>query len=269
MMGVWRWRNLAIQIRSVLAASVAVLGVYSAVTVAQLPRPDQSEWDLVYYLQDHIPDQAVVYFDSNTWPLHSVIACPLDIDIHYDAHPLPIDVPINPDPRVQPAPDLVVAVDRASVPDTSYNQQVANHYWVGRTNYLVNPEDKLVGSQFRLLDHEIVTPVIVSGDQIDIRLSTQYTSQVDVNILGYSLFIHVTEPGNPGEKLINFNRGLVDSLGDPNERRIEGNYHLYIDTPSDAPPGTYDVIFGVFDNTAGQLVDMITLGQITIVEQSP
>ena len=264
MLGAWYWRRPAPAVRWVLAVVAVLLGVYSATTAVRFPRPTVAEWTLVHYLQDHIPDRAVVYFDEKTWPLNTVIACPLDADILYDPRPVPVERPINPDPRTAPPPDYVVAVDQSALPADAFVQQVADHYWVGRTSFLTNASDLSFGEQLRLLDYEIVTPVIGPGDMIDIRLSVQYTPQVAVKVLGYSLFVHVTQPGQPGEKLVNFNRGLVEAFGDPTERRIVENYHLYVDTPRDAPPGTYDVLWGVFDVPAGQPVGTVMLGQVTV-----
>ena len=267
--GAWTWRRPARPVRLVLALLVVLLGSYSAITAARFPRPTAAEWTLIRTLQDHIPDQTVVYLDEETWPLHTVIACPLGANVAYDPHPVPVDVPINPNPRTAPPPDYVVAVDRAALPQDSYAQQVADRYWVGRTGFLTNAVDVPFGGQIRLLEYEIVTPMVGPGDVIDIRLSVQYTSQVAVNVLGYSLFVHVTKPGQPGEKLVNFNRGLVDAFGDPTARRIDANDHLYVDTPPDAPPGIYDVLWGVYDVPAGQTVGTVLLGQVTIAEPAP
>lgn len=268
----WYWRKIIWWVQAGLLIITLLLGGYSILQIAQLPRPTVAEWELIDFLQDIIPDESLVRFDQDTWHLHSVVACSRSNPIVLEAQPQPVFRPYLPGVRAEPpVPAVAVASSEATLreTDTDFIYTIGD-FWVGRTVKTGNSTDTLFGNYLHVMGYEILTETLQPNQILDVQLDFQFNAHMDEEITIHAMFIHVIPPGQPGDQLINISVPITDMQGLIEPRGYALNQHIRTPIPMDAEPGTYDVIFGMFNTFSGERVESIVgnampLGQIEIV----
>lgn len=269
------WIGLALALRQwPRTPPVARLGLVGAVLISggmtflqsrQLPTPTAEEWTLVRWLQDRVPDGSRVRFDAATWFLAPVVACPVEANIQFEVQPPPAWFAFLPGFREEPpAPTFIVATDSQTLDETSYTYTFDGPFYVARLIDLPNPVDIGFGDQFFLLSYTVQNDLMV-----DVRLDLQYSDAVSVDTLAYGLFVHITLPGQPDQKIANFGAAFVEEGGNLGPRRLLLNRHFRYNLPPDTPSGRYDVVVGFFNYYTGERLswyggDALVIGQIEV-----
>jgi hypothetical protein len=260
-LALWHFRRLKPVQQVVLVIIVLTAGGISLVNVASLPAPTAREWELIRWLQQRIPDNSVVSLDSDSWDAAWVATCPMGNHVQF--------TPLRLDSRDQLPPDYIVTTNRENLEASSYVHDLANGYYVGRQMSLPNPVDIRFGDLLTVLSYEVITPQVAPGGATHVRLDYQLGDTVTVDALRYSAFIHVVPPGQPGDKVVNLNIPLVEEFGFFARRLVLTHQHYRFGLPATTEPGTYDILFGIYDVYSGERLampagDTLTIGQIEV-----
>jgi len=269
----WYWEKFNPWLLAAGTALVLLIAGYSVLQMASLPRPTAPEWELVNALQAHIPDGAIVRLDEAAWHLHPVIACPRANPIQFEAQPQPLFRPYLPGVRREPqTPDYIVTVDQANLDseDPDYEFSVGD-YLIGRMVEIPNASDVLFGNYLRVMGYEVLTPELRPLEMLDVRLDFQFSADLDEEISIHSMFIHMIPPGQPGDQIINRSVSISEEMtGLIMPRGYALNQHIRAPIPPDTEPGTYDIIFGIFNAFTGERAESaqgnaLLLGQVEIL----
>jgi hypothetical protein len=267
----WHWR----QIRwiGVTAGLLLILvsGAFTVFSLVRISQPTAAEWELVNYLQAHIPDGSLVRFDGATWPLVDAVQCPAQQDVRFTAQPQEIPRAYLPGVHLHPAePDYIVMNQSGETIEAPFTQQIGP-YTVARMLPLPHSTDILFGDLVRLVGYDVLTPHAPRGQLVELRIDLQFAPQLNERILAYSAFVHITKPNSPGDKIINIDAAFINMLDVVGSRRLVVGRRLYAIVPPETPAGLYDVLFGVYNVYDGQRAgsvqgDAILIGQIEVVE---
>ncbi len=268
-LGLWHFRRFEQPVRWALVGSVLITGAVSLFSLLRLSSPTPVEWQLVEWLQARIPDDSLVRFDGATWPLAPVVSCPLGAHLEINSQPIPPSLPSLPGRRDMLPADYIVATRLEEVGNSSFIHDLGNGYYVGRELELPNPVDIRFGDLIHIIGYELITPQARPGELIDVRLDFQLTPMVTVEALAYSAFIHVVVPGQPAEKVAEFSLPFIQEFQVAGPRQLVLNHHYRFPLPTDTPPGTYEIIFGVFNVYSGERLrwvngDTLSLGQLDV-----
>lgn len=262
----WRWRVLPRVLASIVAGAALVAGGMGVWNTRAYVVPSDEQWTLIHWLQARLPDEAVVTFDSATWLLHPLVSCPAEVDLSIRAQPQALPVF---EVRELLDSDYVVTANAERIADMPYVYTIAERFYVGRSLAVPNPTDVGFGDLVYILSSELVTPSVTPESLLDIRLDYQFGAALTVDALRYAAFVHVTEPGDPGTKLVDYSVPLFEESGNFGARSIVLNDHIRVPIPASAPAGTYDVLFGFFDVYTGERLgwsngDSLLIGQVTV-----
>jgi hypothetical protein len=264
------WRIQAWVQGGIAAAAILIGGGISLIEVLQLPVPTPQAQELIAYLRDRVPDEAIVRFDGATAPLAAVIACPMGDTRRISVQTERVAMPFLGGSRPEyPPPDYVVR-QAAESDGKPYNARIAGMYTVRRMVNVPNPVEVSFGGVFALIGSQIVTESVAAGGVADVRLDFQFGPAVTVEALRYALFIHVTQVGLPGEKVVDYSVGaFMGEMSSFAPRAYALNQRYRFAVPPDVPPGQYDVLVGAFDGyTGGRLNtpfgDFIRIGTLTV-----
>jgi type IV secretory pathway TrbD component len=268
-LSLYRFPRLSLPMRAVLTGVTVISGLLSLYSAARLPAPTTAEWQLIGWLQERIPDGATVRYDSATWPLAPVVSCPLGAHLTITAQPTPPLLPSLPGDREALPADYIVTTRREDVSHSSYVHDLGNGFYVGRELALPNPVDIRFGDLLYVIGHQLITPDVRPGDLVDVRLDYQATGSVTEDALAHSAFIHVIVPGQPAEKIMEYTVPLVQEFHVFGPRQLVLNDHYRFTLPDDTPPGTYEVIFGIFNANTGERLrwlngDTLSLGPLQV-----
>ncbi len=269
-LALWRFRQLAALHRAILAIAIAASGTISLLSVLSLPRPDAREWQLIDWLQQRIPDGTLVRFDPTTWHLASIVACPVGAHIQFTAQPEPPSIPSLPGDREYRSPDYIVTTNADQVGSSPYVYDVGNGYYVGQAFVLPNPTDLQFGNLLHILSYELSARQYAPGDRVNVRLDYQFAAEVSTDTLNDAIFFHVTLPGQPGEKRVDYNVPLIERTDTLVPRKLILNEHYRIPLPESIPAGHYDVLFGIYNVYTGERLawsegDSLLIGQIDVI----
>jgi hypothetical protein len=268
-LGLWHFRRFEQPVRWALAGSVLIAGAVTLFNLLRLPSPMPVEWELVGWLQERIPDNSLVRFDRATWHLAPVVSCPLGAHIVIDSQPIPASLPSLPGRRDMLPADYIVTTNPEVISGSSFVHDLGNGYYIGREIELPNPVDIRFGDLIYVIGYELITPQAKPGELVDVRLDFQFTSMVTVDALAYSAFFHVIVPGQPAEKVAEFSLPFIQEFQVAGPRQLVLNDHYRFPLPTDTPPGTYEIIFGIFDVYSGERLrwvngDTLSLGQLDV-----
>lgn len=240
---------------------------------------------LVQTLQTRIPNRALVEFPSDSFSLTEYARCPMGANVQFRAQPAPAANFAFTDDRL-PYSALDYAItdkqSNARVLRSWGGQFIAEHgrYTVQRLTAFDRPTDINFGDQFYLLGTTVPTAV-QRGDLAEIVLTLQYGAAVNVDTLGYGLFIHITKPDQPGEKIAEYSGAFIPRANRFGVREIVPSLSTPLLIPASTTPGTYDVLIGFYkfaDNARLSpymigtqpgyvaLSDALRIGQITVSE---
>ncbi len=257
----WRPSTSILQTR-IMFVLVFFMGSITLYMDSQLPQPNASQWDLIYWLQTRIPDDSIVRFDFATWPLAPIVACPMGADIHFQKQFL--GVPFF-DTSVFQDPYYFVSTDPKAVANMPYSSQIADQFWVGRGIDLANPVDIGFGDIIHLLNFELLTPTANQFDVVNIRIDYQFGSSITPDVLAYAGYIHLTAQGDPTTNWVNYTDPFIEESGNTGSRRVILNHHIRFALSPKIPAGSYDVRFGVYNIYSGERKgDEIILGTLLI-----
>ena len=271
-LSLWRWRRWPLVLHMGLWAGLLLVAAGTLWYTAQIPIPTPAEWQLVRWLQARIPDGSLVRFDNATRPLAPVVTCPNQADIVFTIQQQPLAAAYAPGKRYPPpTPDYIVTTDESAVSAQPWRAQVVPGYFVARTAPLPNPVDipfgNAEGARVYLLGYDLLTPEVHPGEQINIRLDLQFAATADIDVTNLVLFIHITKPDQPGEKIMEYNVPLAENPGLWGPRLVLLNQHHRLFVPENTPPGVYDVLAGIFrPATWEQFGTSVRIGQLTIGE---
>jgi hypothetical protein len=264
------WRIRAWVQGGIAAAAILIGGGISLIEVFQLPVPTPQTQELIAYLRDRVPDEAIVRFDGATAPLAAVITCPMGDTRRVSVQTERVAMPFLGGSRPEyPPPDYVVR-QAAELDGKPYSARIAGMYTVRRMVNVPNPVEVSFGGVFALIGSQIVTESVVAGGVADVRLDFQFGPAVTVEALRYALFIHVTRVGQPGEKVVDYSVGaFMGEMSSFAPRAYALNQRYRFAVPPDVPPGQYDVLIGAFDGYTGgrlstPLGDFVRIGTLTV-----
>jgi hypothetical protein len=268
-LGLWHFRRLNQPARWALAGGVLITGAVSLFSLLHLPSPTAVEWQLVRWLQERIPDHSLVRFDGATWHLAPIVSCPLGAHLEINSQPIPSSLPALPGRRDMLPADYVVTTNPETIRDSTFIHDLGNGYYVGREMDLPNPVDIRFGNLIYVIGHELMTPQVKPGELVDVRLDFQFTSMVTVDALAHSAFFHVIVPGQPAEKAAEFSLPFIQEFQVTGPRQLVLNDHYRFPVPTNTPPGTYEIIFGIFNVYSGERLrwvngDTLSLGQLEV-----
>lgn len=260
-LALWRWRILPPAYHAVLIVAVIAAGGLGLWEASQLPVLSPSQTALAAWLQTRLPDGARAAFDSHSWRAAAVATCPMGANAAFS--------PQRWNSRDQLPPDYIVTTDRANLEKSAFIHDLGNGFLVGRQLVLPQPMDVPIGDLLYVISAQIVTPQTTPGDVVHVRLDFQLGPAVTADALRYAAFIHVIPPGQPGDKVVDFNIPLVQELPIFGPRRIVTNQHYRFPLPAETRPGLYEVIFGIYDVYTGARLttptgDTLTIGQLTV-----
>ncbi len=260
-LALWRWPVLPRGYGAVFMAAIIAAGGLSVWETAQLPTLSPTQTTLVAWLQARIPDGTRVAFDSATWKAAAVAVCPMGANAAF--------VPQRWNSRDQLPPDYIVTASRANLEKSAFVYDLGNGIFVGRQLALPQPVDVPFGDLLHVISAQLVTAQSPPGGLVHVRLDYQLGPAVTADALRYAAFIHVTPPGQPGEKVVDFNLPLVQELPVFGPRQIVTNQHYRFPLPADVRPGLYEVLFGIYDVYTGARLttptgDTLTLGQLNV-----
>ncbi len=266
----WRWPQISHWLWTGIAIAALVLGgSISVLSTAHLPSPDNREWALIHWLQDRLPDDAVVRFDASTWYLAPIVSCPKAVNRRFIPQQERVEMPFLAGPRPeQLAANFVVSSQEQKPGETFYVYHVEDFY-VGRMTPLPNATDIQFGDVLHILGYQLATPKARPGDLIDVRLDYQFSPSVNVDTLRYAAFIQVFGPNSLTNRIINYNVPFVAESGNFGPRRLVLNQHFRLPLPADAAPGTYEVVFGLYNMYTGERLNsergnILEIGQLEI-----
>jgi hypothetical protein len=262
-LAMWRWRSLE-AVGLGIVSLLIVLSIFTTVwNIYHLPRPIAREWELVHWLQERLPDDVIVQFDPATWHLNPVVACLVQAKLRVTPIGNRISMVLPPQSYRPLTPDYIVTVDEQIANEAPFVYSLDSGFYVGRALQLPMPVDVNFGDLFYLLSYQLVTPTVPPGGLVDVRLDLQFSPDVNADILNYGVFVHITLPGRPGDKVVNYNVSLVASPEDFAPRRLRLNQHHYVVLPTTLPSGKYDVIVGFFKPATGEILGTpMMIGQI-------
>jgi hypothetical protein len=261
-LALWWRRSLPRVQEGILLILILIVGGITLYQDSQLKNPNSDEWQLIHWLQSRVPDDSVVRFDSATWPLASIVACPVGANIHFTAQSMVVQFF---DVRNLPNPYYFVSAEPESVAEMPYVNTVADQYWIGRDLALNQPVDVNFGDLVHLLSYEVLTPTVDPSGVIDIRIDYQFGSNITPDVLSYAAFVHVTPFDDPGAKWANFTDPFFEESGNTGSRRVMLNHHIRFSLPSTIPRGRYAVRYGIFNLYTGELAgDTLVLGEIQV-----
>lgn len=267
-LALWRWPRLSGLQQGGMMITILLTASLTLVTELQRHTPSPAEWELIRWLHNRLPDDAIVRFDSDTWPLVDAVACPAGVDRRFQAQSMPVRFF---DVRSLPEPDYVVTTQPDGVAGLPYTTSIAGQFSIGRSLNLANPVDIGFGDLISILSYQLITPEVRAGELVDIRLDYQFGPQITPDALAYAAFLHITEPNNPGEKWVNIADAFVEESGNTGSRRIILNHRIRVPLPIDIPAGTYDVLYGINQVYTGERLlwfggDLLTLGQVRVIQ---
>jgi hypothetical protein len=257
--------------RSLLGGVIILFGGLSWLNAASLPEPTSNEWHLVSWLHERIPNGSVVRFDSATYHLAPVAMCPMGAHVELTPQPLPVSVPARQGIHDVLEADYIVTSFAEDVREASFVHNLEGGFYVGRQADLPHPVDVRFGDLLYVLSYQLVSSVVAPGETVHVRLDYQPTSIVTSEALTYSAFIHITLPGQPGEKIVDYSVPFIEEIGTFAPRQWITNDHHRFSLPADTAPGAYDVIFGIFNHFTGERLrwlegDSLLLGQLEVSE---
>ena len=263
----WRWRVFPRVLISLITVVVVLIGVIGLWNTRAYIVPSDQQWTLIRWLQDRLPADTVVSFDSETWLLHPLVACPAHIDLHFQ--PQSEVVPYFEVRQLLDA-DYVVTANADRVADMPYVYTIAERFYVGRNLDIPNPTDVGFGDLVYILSSELGTPTVSPESLLDIRLDYQFGAALTVDALRYVAFVHVTEPDDPATKLVDYSVPLFEESGNFGARNIVLNAHIRVPIPMSARAGTYDILIGFFDVYTGERLmwsngDSLLIGQVLVM----
>lgn len=260
-LALWRFRCLSFVYRGALLAAVIVAGGVSVWNAASLPVLSPAQTALVAWLQARIPDGARVNFDSAAWNAAWVAACPMGANVDF--------IPQRQHSRDVVPPDYIVTTNRDDLSESSFVYDLGSGFYVGRQRVLPQPMDVPFGDLLHVLSAQLVTPQVAPGGLVHVRLDYQLSATVTADALRYSAFIHVIPPGQPAEKVVDYNFPLVEELAFFAPRLVIPSQHYRFTLPENTKPGLYEVIFGIYDGYSGARLatpdgDTLTIGQLDV-----
>jgi hypothetical protein len=272
-LGLWRWRRLPGRVQAAVGLIILVAGGLSFQGTQNLPTPTANEWKLIAWLQERVPDGAVVRFDQHTWPLAPVVACPERAKLRFTAQPEPVEMPYLPGVRASlPPPDFIVTRGPQVQDEGTYVFRFDGNLYVKRATPLPAPSDIRFGNLFYVVSYQLRTPTVAPSELADIRLDYQFGSSVTTDALRYAVFIHIVSERDPGNRIVNYNVPLAEEISNFGPRRYAFNQHYRISIPANAEPGTYHVVFGIFNIYTGERLswsqgDSLLIGKLEIVRR--
>jgi hypothetical protein len=260
-LGLWHFRRLSRTAQTVLFGGAGVMAALSLAGVFSLSRLTEDDWALVRWLQARIPDSARVSLDAAAWHLSPVADCPLGAHLNLTAQPI--------SPRAPALPDFIVTTRRGDLSQSAYIHDLGNGYFVGRQLQLPYPVDIGFGELLYVASYQVVTPQVTPGATVHVRLDYQLMNGVTADALRYAAFIHATQPGQPAEKVAEFNLPFIEEMAVFGPRRFVTNQHYRFNLPPQTQPGVYDLLFGIYDVYSGQRLgwsegDALPIGQIEV-----
>jgi hypothetical protein len=265
----WHFRRLEQPVRWALAGSVLIAGLVSLFNLLHLSAPTRVEWELVGWLQERLPDNALVRFDGATWHLAPVVSCPLGAHVEVNTQPTPPSLPSLPGRRDMLPADYIVTTNAEVIHDSRFVYDLGNGYYIGREMDVPNPVDIRFGDLIYVIGYDLMTPQVKPGELVDVRLDFQLTSLVTEDALAQSAFFHVIVPGQPAQKVAEFSLPFIQEIQAIGPRQLVLNDHYRFPLSTDTPPGTYEIIFGIFDVYSGERLrwvngDTLSLGQLDV-----
>lgn len=260
-LALWWRRSLPRLAQALLLAAALLLGAVTLYEDSQRVTPTAAEWQLVGWLQARTPDDAVVQFDSATWRLASIVACPVGANLRFTAQS---EVVQFFDVRELAEPYYLVSADAATVADMPYVTQVSDQFWVGRSLALKQPVDVPFGEWVYLLSYEVLTPAARPSGLVDVRIDYQFGANITPDVLAYAAYVHLTPSGDPATNWVNITDPFFAESGNTGSRRVMLNHHIRFSLPPDIPPGTYDVRYGIYNQSTGERLGEVVLGGVTV-----
>ncbi len=258
----WRYRRLSRFQQAVFLVIVVIVGGMTLYQDAQLVTPSADQWQLIHWLQARIPDDSVVQFDSATWRLASIVACPAGANLRFTAQSAP--VPYF-DKRDLATPYYSVSAQPDTVADMAYVTSIGDDYRVGRSLKLSHPVDVNFGDLVYLLGYDIITPTVSPSGMVDLRIDYQFGAHITPDVLAYAAFVHITPANDPATNWANYSDPFFAESGNTGSRRVMLDHHIRFTLPSTIPDGTYDLRYGIFNQSTGATVgDPVLLGTITV-----
>lgn len=249
------WRHVPRPIIVALGILAALAGSISVLDSVRLPRPSQADWHVITYLQSILPDGALTAVDPAFYAYNGVIQCPAQRRIAF------VPVPYTPEQTMPDTPFMVL--QNAEMPD-GYSQPLDERYTLVRTATLPNPRVLPVRDQIIVLGSDLLTTELATEDILDIRLDFQTTDALNEQFSVYGLFVHVTQVGQPDQKVMEYGFPIGQKLGTISKRELFYNYHVRVRLPDSVPSGTYDVIVGFMHNVEVTTLERFTVGQVRI-----
>lgn len=251
----WRWRRVSISGAACILAAAFIAGGYTLYTLHHLPYPSRAGLELAAFLRERIPDNSVVYFDSDTWALLPAVRCPAQHNLDFEAVSPPVLLPYLPGIHLPPpAPNYIVTTNPELVHKMPYVYSVGD-YLVGRALDVPSPTGLIFGNLLEVMGYEIVTPQVQPGQLLEIRLDWQFLGSMDEQIYAHALFLHVVPQGYPERQIINIGRAFADMPSLLHPRQYALNQRLVALIPQDTAPGSYDVLLGVYNFYDGKRVN--------------
>jgi hypothetical protein len=231
-------------------------GAISLIHALELPRPTDEQKRVISVLQDAIPDNTSVALAPSLYPFVPIIECPMEVNIIFEPKVYTPIVPLD--------ENFITVVE--GFPNTPLHvQQVDEKYWIVRNLELANPIYIPVRDQLVVLNAELLSPTLLPGGILDVRLDMQFTSHLNEQFSVYGLFVHVTLPDQSAEKLVQFGYPIGQEMGTIHPRDRAENYHVRLALPNNIPSGSYDVIIGFSHNVEAKEITRLTVGRVEVV----
>jgi hypothetical protein len=220
--------------------------------------PSNDDWEVIHALQDAIPENSRVELPVALLAYADVIACPLGAKLNFEA--------------VAPVQDLVfdtrqpvaLSVVQGVFAGAGHMQSLDERYTLVRNIDVPNPTLMPVRDQLVILGSQLVTPELDREGLLDIRLDFQMTNALNEQLSVYGLFVHLTQVGQPAEKVMEYGFPFGQELGTVQPREMFLNYHVRVRLPSSIPSGTYDVVVGFFHNIEVKEIARLVVGQVIV-----
>jgi len=265
LLALWVRRRIG-RLRWLLVPIAVVMSAFTLAADRQWITPDDAEWTLIRWLQTRIPDDAVIQLDGELYALSWIVTCPAGAKVDYQlqAQPVPFF-----EARALETPYYQVSLDAEAVAQMPYTTKIAERYYVGRSLELPHPIDIAFGDLIYVLSTDIRTPTVPQAGTLDIRIDYQFGANITPDSLAYAAFIHLTEPNAPDKKWAEYTDPFVEESGNTGSRRVMLNHHARMALPPDIPPGSYDVLYGIYNVYTGERLpssegDILKLGTIQV-----
>ena len=249
-------RNLPRGFGVALTAIALLSGIVSFADNYRLLRPSQEDWNVITALQNAFPDGVTAAFPPSLYRYVDVIRCPMRDDIKFT----PIVYLPHPD-----STDVLLTVVEGMPESSEHLQPLDSRYTLIRHVKFANAMLSSVGNQFVVLNAELLTPSLVAGGILNIRLDMQFTNQLDEQFSVYGLFVHVTKLDQADEKVLQYGYPIGQEMGTIQKRDMIDNYHVRMALPVDIAVGTYDVIVGFTHNVEVKELARWVVGQVEVL----